>query len=122
LINAAVLWDNASTWTTTLILNDPYRNSIVSHGFTTNAFDDNYTMCVLRDFHIFWPGADFFDPDTPPSTAEMALQLNQDSGSGQDAIQCEIIVTRLPSFDLTTPTQEGDFTTPGRIVNGVPPA
>jgi hypothetical protein len=48
----------------------------------------------------------------------MALSLNQDSGSDQDIVQCEVIVAKLPDFDVHTPTADLGFPAAGRIVDG----
>jgi hypothetical protein len=117
LINATINFQNAPTWDTTLILNDPYRNTIMTHSSTANAFDDYYCFSCTRDLWPFDPYGQI-DPDTPPNLIEMALSVNQNSGSDQNAGYIDLLVVRIGTFDVATPTHDIVTYVPGRVING----
>ena len=104
-----------STWTTTFLLNTPFRNYVASYGFTANAFDDSYSFDVLVDL---WPFRVYGDTGSP-AWVEMALSMNQNSGSNKDIEQANLLVARLGTFDVTTPTCDIDAGySPQRVIDG----
>jgi len=120
-VHATCQWQVTSAWTTTFILNTPFRNYVQSHRFTGNAFDDWYSFDVLVDLYPFDPYEQFFDADTPPPSIEMLLQMNQDSGVARNISWADLVIVRLGDVDVTTPTHDiGSPWTEGRVIHGGP--